>query len=394
MKHWLKSTFAHGWVFVLLACALAASDRLDAQQVITPPQIDSYLSGKRIADFQKTATSPLVGQGSQFVTYGGQYTVDPRFIVAISGAESSFGVHICAANNAWNWFWNGSCVNSPFDSFASGIHTVSHFMHSSYIVRGYNTIQLVGARYCVTGCQNWVPGVTEFYGQMGADVSTLVWLPPAGEAGATTAAGNNGTQGTATATGTGAGTQTTGAPGTSTPTTGATGTPTGTSATTTPAPPPAPEQVTLQGVELAGGNKWWNAPAARPVEVSATVTGATLIPGTVALWQELAVGHKRTELALLTAATNGQPGQYVVTFPISAAGTAELYVTARFKHGKTSVRRASNSLPAPVYTPPPAWVYVLLAILAFIVVCLIVLAVVLIHRKRKRSTALPLRHAA
>jgi hypothetical protein len=40
--------------------------------------------------------------------------------VAIAGAETGFGAHVCAANNAWNWFWGGTCAKSPFDSWDAG----------------------------------------------------------------------------------------------------------------------------------------------------------------------------------------------------------------------------------------------------------------------------------
>src|SRR6202007_2613961 len=101
--------------------------------------------------------SPLTGQGSMFESYGQQYTIEPRLIVAISGAETQFGTSNCHSTpvvntrNAWNWFWcyadntcgNDSCINSPFDTWASGIKTLSKFMRRNYLNKGYTTIPLI-----------------------------------------------------------------------------------------------------------------------------------------------------------------------------------------------------------------------------------------------------------
>ena len=75
--------------------------------------LDAYLLSKG---------SPMAGQGSAFVASGGRWQVDPRLLVAIAGAESSFGQITCAPYNAWGW----GCPNGPyrFESWADGIDTV------------------------------------------------------------------------------------------------------------------------------------------------------------------------------------------------------------------------------------------------------------------------------
>jgi hypothetical protein len=323
-----------------------------AQQVITPQSIDGYLSGLHVQDSHHNSVTPaLAGQGAEFVKYGGQYGVDPRFIVAISGAESSFGVRICTANNAWNWFWEGPCPKSPFDSLDSGVHTVSHFMHSSYIIRGYNTIELIGARYCVTGCEHWVPGVTAFYQQMGADKNILTWIPPA-----------------------------VGPPAPTTRVSAAAGPP----APATPMPAaPAPETVTLKSVTLAKGN--WRE-TTRSVTVTAVVSGSSLIPGTVYLWQEVAAGHVRKRLAQLSQlpGSTEQPYLFTGTAILTGAAAADLYVAAAFKHRKTQVVRASTAMPEPAQPRPPLWIYILLAALTVLTFAGALLAFSALRRRIKR----------
>jgi hypothetical protein len=149
----------------------------------TAANIDQYLAHKPAA----STPSPLVGQGAMFETYGEQFTVDPRLIVAITAAETSYASGKChstpvvSTHNAWNWFWceaNDSCgddvcVHSPFDTWGSGIETVSHFMRSTYLNKGYTNVKLIASKYCTAGCANWVPNVTKSMQEMNGDPENL-----------------------------------------------------------------------------------------------------------------------------------------------------------------------------------------------------------------------------
>jgi hypothetical protein len=136
-------------------------------------EIDAYLAGKN---------SPIAGDGSVFFSKGVQYNVDPRLIVAISGAESSFGTNwgACPSSgfNAWSYFYNGNCANSPFSSYAEGITVVTKFIRRTDLNNGYTTVALIQSHttssggtsgYCTSGCQNWIPDVTQFYLQLHGD---------------------------------------------------------------------------------------------------------------------------------------------------------------------------------------------------------------------------------
>lgn len=162
---------------VILFCLLVPSVQA-APCSLTAADIDAYLQGKN---------SPLAGTGAAFVEKGSEFNVDPRLIIAIAGAESSFGRSVCGTNNAWNWFWcyatktgcgDSPCPNSPFESWDSGIHTVTKYMRLSYLNKGRNTIELIGQKYCTEGCQHWVPNVTTFYAtELGGDVRDLGCAP-------------------------------------------------------------------------------------------------------------------------------------------------------------------------------------------------------------------------
>ena len=64
----------------------------------------------------------MAGQGDAFSSAGFQYGVDPRFLVALAGAETSFGKNITWGQyNAWNWGWNtNNQRNSPFKQLGRG----------------------------------------------------------------------------------------------------------------------------------------------------------------------------------------------------------------------------------------------------------------------------------
>jgi len=75
-------------------------------------KIDAYLAAKN---------SPLAGYGAAFVSSGVFYNVDPRLIVAIAGAESSFALD----------FLRRGCFKSDFRSSANlskqGLHNNSPY---------------------------------------------------------------------------------------------------------------------------------------------------------------------------------------------------------------------------------------------------------------------------
>jgi hypothetical protein len=157
-------------LLLTFAAALPLAAQTPLEWDATSPgasQIDAYLQQKH---------SPMAGIGATLENLARQYNLDPRLIVAISGAESTFGQHVCALNNAWNWFHKGSCPPSTFVSYDEGLQHVTKFMRKSYLNKGYTTVPLIAGKYCTSGCDNWVPLVTRFQQEMPSVVSAAA--PP------------------------------------------------------------------------------------------------------------------------------------------------------------------------------------------------------------------------
>ncbi|MCW2926805.1 MAG: conjugal transfer protein [Thermoleophilia bacterium] len=128
--------------------------------------LDAYLASKG---------SPMTGQGAALMASGQRWQVDPRLLVAIAGAESSFGAVTCGPNNAWGW----ACPNDPadFGSWADGIDTVTRGLRGYYLDEGRTSVALIQQKYCPVGAANdptglnshWRANVTKFLLELGGN---------------------------------------------------------------------------------------------------------------------------------------------------------------------------------------------------------------------------------
>jgi hypothetical protein len=127
---------------------------------VTARQIDAYL---------RKQGSPLAGQGQRFVNAGKRHGFDPLLLVAISGAESSFG------KNARNFNPFGWGPHIPFKSWGAAIDTVARGLKTGYFDKGLKDIASIGKKWAPIGAgndptdlnSNWTGNVTKFYGQLG-----------------------------------------------------------------------------------------------------------------------------------------------------------------------------------------------------------------------------------
>lgn len=138
--------------------------------------IDAYLRCKH-------SNSPLIGYGATFMQAGQRHNVDPRFVVAIAGAESTFGTRgdcVFQHRNAWGYGggWP-SCWN--FASWEAAIEQVTMDIGRYYLPQGQNNIPsfviqpagtCVSHCWCASSCTHWIGNVKQFYSEQGGNPDT------------------------------------------------------------------------------------------------------------------------------------------------------------------------------------------------------------------------------
>jgi cell wall-associated NlpC family hydrolase len=134
--------------------------------------IDAYLAGK---------ASPLAGFGAVFVTEAAQVGLDPRFLVAISGAETSFGTYgpSQAIHNPF-----GLGPHMVFASWPEAIRKAAvNLAGPLYRGDGRVTIPAIQQRWAPIGASNdptalntnWVGNVGRYYAEQGGDPAAPVF---------------------------------------------------------------------------------------------------------------------------------------------------------------------------------------------------------------------------
>jgi hypothetical protein len=156
-------------VTILLATALAGALTLAPAAAAAPDaaQLDAFLAQQG---------SPMTGTGATFIAEGQLYAVDPVFLVAIAGAETSFGKLLYSENgdqctyNAFNWFYGPTRPTSDFTSWDEGIARVAEGLGGPlYHGAGLYSVDAIAPKYCPDGTAQWVANVTAFMIQLGGD---------------------------------------------------------------------------------------------------------------------------------------------------------------------------------------------------------------------------------
>lgn len=128
---------------------------------MTPSQINKYLRAKG---------SPLAGKGLTFVREARRNGLDPALLVAISGAESSFGKSLNGKFNPFGW---GPGID--FRSWDDAISKVARGLRTGYADQGLKTIPAIGGKWAPQGASNdptnlnsnWTRNVGRFYSELG-----------------------------------------------------------------------------------------------------------------------------------------------------------------------------------------------------------------------------------
>jgi cell wall-associated NlpC family hydrolase len=135
-------------------------------------RIDGYLASK---------ASPLTGLGAVFVAESRRVGLDPRFLVAIAGSETSFGTY-GPSQGIHNPFGMGPGIVYP--SWADGIRAAAQNLGGSiYLGDGRVTVVAIRDRWAPAGAandptglnSNWVRNVSTYYADLGGDPSGSVF---------------------------------------------------------------------------------------------------------------------------------------------------------------------------------------------------------------------------
>lgn len=144
-----------------------------------PAALDGYLASK---------LSPLTGHGAVFVAEGGAVGLDPRLLVAISGAETSFATYV-PSQAIHNPFGMGPHIVYP--SWAASIQGAAQNLGGRiYKGDGRYTIAAIQQRWAPHGAandpaglnSNWVQNVSRYYAELGGDPNGIVFTDIAGGA--------------------------------------------------------------------------------------------------------------------------------------------------------------------------------------------------------------------
>lgn len=139
--------------------------------------LDGYLAGK---------LSPLTGLGGALVSAARGAGLDPRLLVAISGAETGFGTY-APAQRIHNPFGLGPHVAYP--SWEASIAAAARTLGGPiYRGAGRTTIARIQERWAPIGAgndptglnANWVANVARYYAELGGDPNGPVFTAPAG----------------------------------------------------------------------------------------------------------------------------------------------------------------------------------------------------------------------
>jgi cell wall-associated NlpC family hydrolase len=150
-------------------------------EVVPQVQGDAAAQAARIDGYLASRFSPLTGLGAVFVTESQAVGLDPRFLVAISGAETSFGTY-GPSQAIHNPFGMGPGIN--YASWAEGIRAAAQNLGGSiYLGDGRVTIVAIRDRWAPAGAandptglnSNWVRNVSTYLAELGGDPSGSVF---------------------------------------------------------------------------------------------------------------------------------------------------------------------------------------------------------------------------
>lgn len=119
--------------------------------------------------------SPLVDEAANYVKYADMYGVDWKLLPAISGLESSFGLHLhSGSHNAYGW--GGGRIY--FETWEDGIRVITKALHERYGVGEEADPWSIGPTYAES--TTWAVRVNRFMNEINEEylkLSTFSVIP-------------------------------------------------------------------------------------------------------------------------------------------------------------------------------------------------------------------------
>ena len=142
---------ADGPVFAIVPDEAPAADA-SLSDVLAGPNLDQIADdgqlGAQLDEFLAAQGSPMAGSGSLFVAAGRRHGLDPRYLVALSGAESSFGKFLFRPFNPFGWGY------FTFSSWGEAIETVARGLERGYLAEGRTSVFSIAEKYAPVGADN------------------------------------------------------------------------------------------------------------------------------------------------------------------------------------------------------------------------------------------------
>ena len=162
-----RGSLLTGVAVLLLAAALAGALAPAAAAAPDAAQIDAFLAEHG---------SPMAGTGGTFVAAAEAHGIDPAFLVAIAGAETSFGLQLYSQDgdqctyNAFNWFYGPTWPTSDFTSWEEAVARVAAGLGGDlYYGLGLYSVDAIAPKYCPDGTAEWIANVKAFMVALGGN---------------------------------------------------------------------------------------------------------------------------------------------------------------------------------------------------------------------------------
>jgi cell wall-associated NlpC family hydrolase len=139
---------AAGPVFVVVSNEPDTATATFSQIGSTTTQVGDAGLALQLDSFLRAQSSPMAGSGSSFVAAGRATGIDPRYLVALSGAESSFGKYLFRPFNPFGWGY------ATFSSWAEAVRTVATGLQTGYLSEGRTGVFSIASKYAPVGASN------------------------------------------------------------------------------------------------------------------------------------------------------------------------------------------------------------------------------------------------